>query len=351
MTRGYVWRGNRGTGEGDVFPLGLPFGDRTLPTDAADGRMDHNVLETVWNMLTTVAQKVGDGTGFWIIFGSYMTMMLGERLIFAFSRNHDWNEREARANLLNQLLNEAVGALLTGTLFMGIYVLVYEQARLFDIPFIWWGWVLAFLLNDLAYYVDHRIAHRTGFFWAFHIPHHSSQEMNLLVSPRGSIFGLGGVMSPTYFLLALIGLNPLMFLAAKFFGNLWGIFNHTRLVHRMGFLEGILATPANHRVHHGIEPKYLDKNYGQTLILWDRMFNSWQREEEEPTYGLVKQMNSHRIWDIQTWGIRWLFGQIRSADRWQDKLMYLIKPPGWNHNGRHEMTETIVRGEQILPAE
>jgi sterol desaturase/sphingolipid hydroxylase (fatty acid hydroxylase superfamily) len=309
------------------------------------------MLELAWNLLKVTAEKVGSGTGFWIIFGSYMAMMLFELLIYAVARRHELNGREARANVINQLFNEAVGALLTGALFMGIYVLVYENLRIFEIGYVWWAWVLAFLLNDLAYYTDHRIAHRTGFFWALHIPHHSSREMNLLVSPRGSIFDLRGVMSPCYFLVALIGVPPLIFLAMKFFSNLWGIFNHTRLIHRMGILERFLATPANHRVHHGIEPKYLDKNYGQVLIIWDRLFGSWQPEEEEPTYGLVKQMDSHRIWDIQTWGIRWLIGQMRSADRWQDSLMYLIKPPGWSHDGQHEMTETLTNERHLIPAE
>jgi sterol desaturase/sphingolipid hydroxylase (fatty acid hydroxylase superfamily) len=309
------------------------------------------MIDAAFGALSAIVMKIGTGTGFLFVFGSYMAMLLGEWAIYLISRRHEWNDREARANILNNSFNEIFGALVTGALFMGIYVAVYQSARLFDVPFLWWGWVLAFLLNDLAYYTDHRIAHRTGFFWAIHVPHHSSREMNLLVSARGSVFDLRGVLSPCYFLVALIGIHPVMFLAAKFFGNLWGIFNHTRLVHRMGMFENWLATPANHRVHHGIEPKYLDKNYGQVLIIWDRLFSSWQAEEEEPTYGLVKQMDSHRLWDIQTWGIRWLWGRMQTADRLTDKLSYLIKPPGWSHDGRHETTESMVVGREMIPAE
>jgi sterol desaturase/sphingolipid hydroxylase (fatty acid hydroxylase superfamily) len=233
-------------------------------------------------------------------------------------------------------------ALFTGALFIGVYVQIYNHARLFTIPFTWWGWVIAFLLNDLAYYTDHRISHRTGLMWAIHTSHHSSSEMNLLVANRGTVLDLAGLMTIAYFALPLLGVHPAMFLAAKFFANLWGIFNHTRLVKRMGFLEGVLATPANHRVHHGTEPKYLDKNYGQVLIIWDRLFGTWQREEEEPTYGLVKPLESFSVWDIHTSGLFWLIAQMRRAPRLRDKLAYLIRPPGWRHDGRHETTETIV---------
>ena len=169
--------------------------------------------------------------------------------------------------------------------------------------------------------------------------------MNLTVSARGTILGFAGVMSPTYFVIcAWIGTPFAMFIAAKFFGNLWGIFNHTRLIRRMGVLDEILATPANHRVHHGTEPKYLDRNYGQTLIIWDRLFGTFQREEEEPTFGLVKQLHSDRIWDIQTSGLQWLWREIRRAPRWDDKLRYLIMPPGWHHDGCHATSEQIRRG-------
>jgi sterol desaturase/sphingolipid hydroxylase (fatty acid hydroxylase superfamily) len=307
-------------------------------------------MDMIADLIATTARKMADGTGFWIVFSSYMIMMLGERLIYVFQDRDRWNERDAWANVRSALIKEAGTALLTGTIFISVYWAIYEHGRLFDIPFLWWGWVLGFLLNDLAYYTDHRIAHRTGFFWAIHTSHHSSKEMNLLVANRGTLLDLGGAMQPAYYLLPLLGLHPAMFLACKFFANLWGIFNHTRHVKRMGVLEGILATPANHRVHHGTEPKYLDKNYGQVLIIWDRLFGTFQREEEEPTYGLVKQLDSYSVWDVQTSGAQWLWRQLRSAPRWQDKLLYLIKPPGWNHEGRHETTEAILANAGLSKA-
>jgi sterol desaturase/sphingolipid hydroxylase (fatty acid hydroxylase superfamily) len=301
-------------------------------------------MEWIAATLADIAYKMGHGEGFAITFGTYMAMMLAERIAYLFEdRGRPWHEREALANILNSTFTAIVEAFVGGAVFIGIYLFLYEHARVFKIPFLWWGWALAFLLNDLAYYADHRLAHRSGLFWAFHVPHHSSREMNLLVANRGTAVGLG-LATPIYFLLPMLGLHPAMFLAVKFFGNLWGIFNHTRLVHRMGRLDRWLCTPANHRVHHGTEPKYLDKNYGQTLLIWDRLFGSWQPEEEEPVYGLVTQMDSHRVWDIQTWGVRWLIGQMRSADHWRDRLRYLYRPPGWRHDGCHQTTEAILAG-------
>lgn len=307
-------------------------------------------LAWISDLIADTAQRMGDGTGFPIIFGTYMSMLAVERIIYLLVDRDAWDERDAWANVRSALFNTATQTILTGAIFIGIYVFLYEHARLFSIPFTWWGWVLAFLLNDLAYYTDHRMAHRIGFLWAIHTTHHSSREMNLLVSNRGTVLDLGGTMSPAYFVLAIIGLPPAMLLAAKFFGNLWGIFNHTRLVKKMGVLDEVLATPANHRVHHGTEPKYLDKNYGQTLIIWDRLFGTFQREEEEPTYGLVTQMDSYRVWDIHTWGARQLIAQMRRADRWSDRLRYLFKPPGWSHDGNHMTSEAIV-AQQARPAD
>lgn len=299
------------------------------------------MIDRIGTLIADVAWKMGHGEGFAITFGTYMAMMLAERLAYMFEPEHRWNEREAIANIVNQSFTTIVEALVFGGLFIAAYVWLYAHARMATIPFLWWGWVLAFLLNDLAYYLDHRMAHRVGFFWAIHTTHHSSREMNLLVSSRGTVLSGGGLMSPAYLLLPLVGLHPAMFLAVKFFGNLWGIFNHTRLVRRMGWLENWLCTPANHRVHHGTQPAYLDRNYGQTLLIWDRLFGTWQREEEPPVFGLVEQMDSHRIWDIQTWGMRKLIADMRAAPALADKVGYLVMPPGWRHDGRHRTSEAI----------
>jgi sterol desaturase/sphingolipid hydroxylase (fatty acid hydroxylase superfamily) len=307
-----------------------------------------NLLQDFWGVIVETAEMMGRGEGFMIILWTYLFMVVVERLISAVVEKRVWHDRDSLANVMNGTFVAIVGALVTGGLFMGAYVFLYQHARVWDVPFVWWGWVLVFLLNDLAYYTDHRMSHRTGFFWALHTTHHSSREINFLVANRANIFQLDGLTSIAIFALPLLGVHPAMFLAVKFFANLWGIFNHTRLVKRMGLLEELMITPANHRVHHGNNLKYLDRNYAQVLSIWDRMFGTFQREEEEPTFGLVKQMESLKIWDIQTWGFQQLFASMRSAPRWQDKLRYLIKPPGWSHDGRHETTEAMWAQQSSL---
>lgn len=272
----------------------------------------------------------------------YLAMIVVERGAYVLVSPSAWPERLSAANMLNWLLLATFEGLIGGALLIALYLFVYEH-RLLTLPVAAWTWIAAFLAHDLAYYASHRLEHRTGLFWAIHIAHHSAEDMNLTVAARNSVLLLAGASQPIYLLLALFGVPLEMFFVVRFFGNIWGIFNHTRLIGRIAWLEAWVATPANHRVHHGVQPKYLDRNYGQVLMLWDRLFGTFQREEEEPVYGLVKPMDSTRIWDIQSWGARWLIGQMRSATRWQDRLAYLVKPPGWRHDGQHETTEYLQR--------
>lgn len=301
------------------------------------------MFEAIGDFFRELVRAQMAGEGFWYMLAFYLALMLIERAAYLFQERHHWHEADAWANIKNGLFNALVEPFVGAVVFVAIYSFLFEHLRLFTFPVAVWAFLLAWLLNDLAYYIDHRIGHRTGLFWALHHTHHSSNELNILVANRGNVFILGGTTQPVYFLLAILGVPLAMFATVKFFGNLWGIFNHTRLVGRMGPLEHVLATPSAHRVHHGADPKYLDRNYGQVLILWDRLFGTFQREEEPPRFGLVTPLESYRLWDIQTSGFQWLFGQMRRADNWRDRLRYLWHPPGWSHDGQHETSETIQR--------
>lgn len=278
--------------------------------------------------------------GYKFLLPLYIGMILTERTIHFFVGNH-YNAKDAWSNIGISFTNFVFGAAIGGLLQFTALVWLFENARLFTIPYEWWGWVLVFLMHDLFYYTDHRIAHRTGLFWAFHHVHHSSEEFNITNAARGFI--LDGVLTqPIYYLMPVFGASLLQMAVVITFKNIWGIFNHTKFFKDMGILEYILATPSNHRVHHGSDVKYLDKNYGQVLILWDILFNSFQREEEPPTYGLVKNIDTKNIVKVQVAGIGWLKAQMATADNWSDKLKYLYKPPGWSHTGKHQMTENLV---------
>lgn len=307
------------------------------------------MFEAVGDFFRELVRAQMAGEGFWYLLGYYLALLLIERLFYLFQDRHEWNERDALANVKNGVFIAIVEPLVGAVVFVTIYAFLYAHLALFTWPVTWWALLLAWVLYDLAYYVDHRISHRTGFFWAIHHTHHSSNEMNILVANRGNVFILGGTGQPIYFLFAILGVPLAMFATVRFFGALWGIFNHTRLVDRMGPLEHVLATPSNHRVHHGADAKYLDRNYGQTLIVWDKLFGTYQREEEPPRFGLVTPLESHRLWDIQTSGFQWLLGQMRRADTWRDRLRYLWHPPGWSHDGQHETSETIQRRAGLVP--
>ena len=302
------------------------------------------ILNAVFGWTANVAHRMAAGDGLVITAGSFIAMVLVERLIYIFSPEAPkYDNRDFFSNAKSQIFSAFADGLVGSALFVGAYLLVYENFRIFNIEYNAMTLFLVFVLNDFRYYVDHFLAHRVGALWSLHFAHHSSHEMTLIVANRNTALSFAKLMEPGHMVLALIGVPLPMLLVVTFFGNLWGIFNHTRLIKRMGFLDLILCTPSVHRVHHGIEPKYLDKNYGQVLLVWDHMFRTYQREEEEPTYGLVDRSEYHSILDIQTGGVQWLWKRLKRSPKWSDKLKYLLMPPGWSHDGQHEMTTDLQR--------
>jgi len=200
------------------------------------------------------------------------------------------------ADLGNGIGQQVLGIPLTALLVL-IYSWVYEKTALIHLPpSSLRTWIVAFILVDLAYYCFHRMSHRVSFIWATHIVHHQSEEYNLAVALRQS--WLQGLLSMFfYFPLATLGFPLRVALGTIALNTIGQFWIHTRTITRMGPLEWVLNTPSHHRVHHGRNPRYLDKNYAGVLIVWDRLFGTFKPEDEEPVYGIVNPLNSwNPVW-------------------------------------------------------
>ncbi len=231
------------------------------------------------------------------------------------------------ANLSQGIGQQVTGLFMKTALFFG-YKHIFEHWRLFDLPNTIWIWIILFIGVDFFYYWFHRMSHQVNALWAAHIVHHQSEEYNLTVALRQSWFQ--SWFSWIFYLpLAWIGFDPLMFLTLSAFNTLYQFWIHTRTIKNMGFLEYIINTPSHHRVHHGSNPKYIDKNHAGSLIIWDKMFGTFQKEEEEVYYGITTPLASwNPVWaNVHYWAELW--GTAKKSDTIADKINVFIKPPGW----------------------
>jgi sterol desaturase/sphingolipid hydroxylase (fatty acid hydroxylase superfamily) len=206
----------------------------------------------------------------------------------------------------------------------------------------WTAWVLAIIAVDLLFYTEHRAAHRVRILWAAHQAHHNSQRFNLSTAVRQK-------WNPWWELivwtpLPLLGMSPAMIFTAFSVNLIVQFFVHTERIDRMWRpVEFVFNTPSHHRVHHGSDPEYLDKNYAGILIIWDRMFNSYAEETHRPTYGLTKNIDSYNPFKLQYY----LYGQIvrdvRAARTWREKLGYIFAPPGWTPGQKERTRPSTMR--------
>lgn len=206
-----------------------------------------------------------------------------------------YESRDAWTNVFIGFMSVAWGALF-GLVTGSIYLFFYELAPYKFPADAWWSWVLLFFVDDFAYYWFHRISHESRFFWNFHVVHHSSEQYNLSVAVRQSWFS-GVAHWMFYAPVMLLGFAPWMFAVMHGFNLIYQFWIHTKLVDRLGPLEWVLNTPSHHRVHHGVNEQYLDRNYAGVLIIWDRLFGSFVVETEEPRYGIIKSIGSYNpLW-------------------------------------------------------
>ena len=253
---------------------------------------------------------------------------------------YDW--RDAGTSLSLGLGSTVAGALTGAAVFaMAIWVWNY---RLFDVPWAWWAFALCFVLDDLAYYVFHRSAHRVRWFWASHVIHHSSQHYNLTTALRQTwtgFFSLGFLFRLPLF---LIGCPPAMVFFCAGLNLIYQFWIHTEHVRRLPrWFEAVMNTPSHHRVHHAVNPRYLDRNYAGVFIVWDKLFGTFEPEldADRPRYGIVKALPSFNpLWAaFHEWVA---IAKDAAAARSPRELWgRLFGPPGWQPGEGAETSEVI----------
>ncbi|HTN15568.1 MAG TPA: sterol desaturase family protein [Sphingomonadaceae bacterium] len=272
---------------------------------------------------------------------AFILLVLAEMIWARWRHPQAYEPRDTAVSLAFGLGSTVAGAL-TASLVLAMLVKLHEY-RLFDIGWQWWAWPLCFVLDDLAYYWSHRFGHRIRWFWASHVNHHSSQHYNLSTALRQTWTGFIAISFVFRLPLALIGFHPAMILFCGGLNLIYQFWIHTEAIGRMPrWFEAVMNTPSHHRVHHATNPLYLDRNYAGTFILWDKLFGTYQPELDELRirYGIVKQLGSfHLLWSVFH---EWIgIAHDMWAAPWRHKLSYLLREPGWSHDGSRETSDAI----------
>ena len=261
--------------------------------------------------------------------GPFFFVLIAVEMFVAHRRGVSYYRvNDAINDISTGLLMQLMMLFAKGLLVAG-YLGIHERFRLFEFEANHAGtWIGCFFAVDFAYYWFHRLCHEINFLWAAHVVHHQSEDYNLAVALRQStlqpIFA-----SFFYWPLALIGFPPLVFIACVSFNTLYEFWLHTQAIGTLGPFEEIFVTPSHHRVHHGRNPIYLDRNHGGTFIIWDRLFGTFEREGETVVYGITTPLESwNPIWSNLHYWVD-LFRTAMATRRPIDKLRTFVAPPGW----------------------
>lgn len=259
-----------------------------------------------------------------------MLLFVFEIIRLLIKKEMTWNTAgDCVANFVTLIAHLGIIALSAG-LYLGAFYLIYPNFSLIQLPNNFWTIPMCIVLADLAYYWEHRAAHRLGLGWATHTVHHSSPYFNISVAyrhgPLDAVFGLPFLMP-----LVFIGFDPILVLFCATVVQLYQTALHTETVKKFPKpIEAVMNTPSHHRVHHGSNPQYIDKNYAGIFILWDKMFGTFEEEQEKVVYGVLPPINSINPLHVFFHGLTGLSSKMWKAKGFKNKLLYLVKPPGWH---------------------
>ncbi|MBK7884467.1 MAG: sterol desaturase family protein [Chitinophagaceae bacterium] len=265
----------------------------------------------------------------------FYTIIIGIEIIMShWQQKKFYTIKETLQNVWLTLLNAALDGLLRWAFYISILVFCYKHA-FFTIEYSFIYWFLLFILEDFFFYIEHSIDHFCRIFWAVHITHHSSVEYNLTTGFRSSV--LQPVYRFIYFIpITLLGFHPIDIVFMYSLTQTYGILVHTQYIKKMpNWFEAIFVSPSHHRVHHACNTIYLDKNMGMCLILWDKIFGTFQKEliSEPIKFGLVKPVKNNYPTTaiLQEW--QDIYKDLKKKTSLSTKLKYLVMPPGWSHDG------------------
>lgn len=270
------------------------------------------------------------------------TIVIGIEILYSYLRHKKYySVKGVLSNLYLTTLNFSLDILVRGVCLAVLWY--FYQFKFTGIdknvhPILYWSVLL--VAQDFMFYWLHRVDHYCRLFWAVHVTHHSSEEFNLTVGFRSSVFQ--PLYRFIYFIpLSLIGFDPLdvMFIYAA--TQIYGILIHTKTIKSLGFLEWFMSTPSHHRVHHASNVKYLDKNMGMVFIIWDKLFGTFAKEEEPVVYGLTTNLSSYDPIHMVFHEWKAMVEDLRKHTTIKNKLLYIFGPPGWSHDGSKKTSSQL----------
>ena len=275
----------------------------------------------------------------------FVLAMLLEFFVASTKNIKSYTAKDAFSSIAMGLGNVFIGLVSKLFVFAALYY-VYENFRVFTIPITWWSFIILIFLDDFSYYWFHRTSHENRFFWASHVVHHSSKHYNLSTALRQT--WTGSFYSFIFWLwLPLIGFHPGMIIFQMSISLLYQFWIHTELIQKTPkWIEFFFNTPSHHRVHHGSNPIYLDRNHAGILIIWDKLFGTFQPElkSEKVKYGLVVNIKTYNPIFIafNEWGA--LFKDLNTKNiSVRNRIRYLYKPPGWKHDGTGKLSTDLKK--------
>ncbi len=272
-------------------------------------------------------------------------VVIALELVFSHAKKSGYYSlRGTITNIYLMFLNMGLDILLRGG-----YLLVFAfffNYKILEIsnPLVYW--LVLVVVQDLLYYLLHCVDHHCRLFWAVHVTHHSSEEFNFTVGFRSSVFQ--PVYRFIYFIpLTFLGFSGMDIMLVYSATQIYGILVHTQTVGKLGFLEHILVTPSHHRVHHGSNPEYLDRNMGMLLIIWDKIFGTFVEEVEPVKYGLTRSVDEKGPINIVFHEWKSIAEDVRKSITLTDKLKYVFNKPGWSHDDSHQTSSQLRQQSRL----